>query len=117
MPEEEEAEGGKKKDCGRVIMRSGLSMMRYLGAIVRNQDEKWFKELQEKPLEFEPPIKIYTDEPPNNIAVSVTYDGHSYYVSDDDNSMRSLGLVSLLLALNQSSEDLPSTPTVISIGQ
>ncbi len=104
------------KKCGKIILRSGLSLMRYLGAIDRHYDRL--------PSDFNRPINIKKGRPPNKIAVSVKYDGQSYYVVDykyktdngEDYSMETLALVSLLLALNKSSEELSATPTVISVG-
>jgi hypothetical protein len=104
-----------------MIMRSPESILYYLGQLARAEADGREAAQVAGPGDSEWPLfvvrKARNDE---KAQISVEYDGTTYIIpaaSDAGRSMQAISLVSQLIALHKSAEELPSTRAVTLIGQ
>lgn len=99
---------GKDNESGQLLFRTAERVIRYLGDFV---DKKYNKGIKR-------PITIHKGNDNGAAILNIKYFGESYWIDKKDReSMQALSLLSQIIMLNKSREDLPATPTVLSIGQ
>jgi len=106
-----------------VTLRSIYGMFYYLGSIIATGDQQkvrlhHYEGLPAEATESAPLLNVLTDNSvgpgPGGCFVAVAYGGKHYCVPENgaDNTKRIVGILNALLALKQSTADIPNTQTV-----
>jgi hypothetical protein len=97
-------------------LRSVQAIFAYLGFLVR-EDKNSIKKAFKYPV---PNIGFnISEQPPPEVRFATQYQGKNYYVSEvseNDNTLRILALLDVLLNLNRDANAIPKTPAVQAIG-